>query len=143
MSFGWEPDDVVAIVRQLEETHNTEALSIIKNALQTSAYNYGKRLRAQVADNNLANYDSLFSGGPDGDCRTVKLTDDELISETSRCRIFDIFKSLNATDIGFQYKCRQDFGMIKGYNENIDLAIEQCLMKGDPICRHVYRKRKA
>jgi hypothetical protein len=141
MCYGWEPDDIVQIITDLRENNEKNSLEIIGKALEKTALELGAKYRSEDYPNiNLFNFISRFYSNNDQNKSLIKNEPKEVIMETKKCKIFEIFKMLKQTDIGFQYKCRQDFFMIKGYDNSFTLNIEKCLMKGDEYCIHHYLK---
>ncbi len=138
MCYGWEPDDIVQIIVDIKK-YNGEALETINKALEKTALELGKRYRDKDYPNiNLSNFISRFYTKDSEDVKLLQNKPNEKLMETRKCKIFEIFKELKQTDIGFQYKCRQDYFIIKGYNKSYSLKIEKCLMKGDNCCIHHY-----
>jgi hypothetical protein len=137
MCYGWEPDDIVQIITDLKEKNERNSLEIIVKSLEKTALELGKRYRDKDYPNiNLSNFISRFYSNDDENVSLIKNEPNEIIMETKKCKIFEIFNMLKQTDIGFQYKCRQDYFMIKGYDNSYILKIEKCLMKGDECCIH-------
>jgi hypothetical protein len=139
MCYGWEPDDIVQIITNLIKDNETNSLKIIDESLEKTAFELGKRYRDRDYPNiNLSNYVTRFCNSED--VSLLKNEPNEIIMKTGKCRIFEIFNMLGQTEIGFQYKCRQDYFMLKGYDNSYTLEIEKCLMKGDECCIHHYKK---
>jgi len=142
MSYGWEPDDIVQIINDLKENNEDASLKIIDKSLEKTALELGKKYRDNDYPNiNLTNFISRFYGNNEN-ISIIKKDQNEVIVKTNKCKIFEIFKSLKRTDIGFQYKCRQDYFILKGYDNNCSLEIEKSLMKGDECCIHHYFNNK-
>jgi hypothetical protein len=139
MCYGWEPDDIVQIITNLERENETKSLEIIDKSLEKTAFELGNLFRKKDYPNiNLSNYVSRFCN--DENVFLLKNETNEIIMETKKCKIFDIFNKLKKIEIGFKYKCRQDYFMLKGYDNSYTLEIEKCLMKGDECCIHHYIK---
>ena len=142
MSYGWEPDDVVSVIEHLNDKYGQEALDIIKEALFLSAAAWGKEL-AQKESNGTSpkTFIRNFTEGPKATSTIIEEDDNHAIIETTKCRSCEIFKELGKLEIGYQSKCLQDYGIIYGYNQNINLTIEKCMMKGDRSCIHHYKMK--
>ena len=140
MCYGWEPDDIIQIITDLKKDNETRSLKIIDEALEKTAFELGKKYRDEDYPNvNLSNYVSRFCNN-DENVSLIKSEPNEIIMKTIECKIFKIFNMLKQTEIGFQYKCRQDYFILKGYDNSYVLTIEKCLMKGDESCVHHYIK---
>jgi hypothetical protein len=140
MCYGWEPDDIVQIIIDIKK-HDKKNLEIIDKALEKTALELGKKYKRNDHPKiNLSNFISHFYNEKDENITLLQNKPNEIIMETRRCKIYEIFKELKQTDIGFQYKCRQDYFIVKGYNNTFTLRIEKCLMKGDACCIHHYIK---
>jgi hypothetical protein len=137
MCYGWEPDDIVQIITDLQKNNEKDPLEIIDTALEKTAFELGKRYRNKDHPHvNLSNYILRWYSDDDENVALIKNEPNEIIMKTKKCKIFEIFNTLKQTDIGFRYKCRQDYFIIKGYGNSFALKIEKCLMKGDECCIH-------
>jgi hypothetical protein len=138
MCYGWEPDDIVQIIVDLQKNNEGRALEIINRSLEKTAFQLGRQYRDKDYPHiSLSKYVSRFCNNM---ADIMKSETNEIIMKTKKCSIFEIFSMLNQTEIGFQYKCRQDYFMLKGYDDSCLLMIEKCLMKGDECCIHHYIK---
>ncbi|MBN2353686.1 MAG: L-2-amino-thiazoline-4-carboxylic acid hydrolase [Spirochaetales bacterium] len=137
MCYGWEPDDIIQIISDLRESEESKSLEIIERALEKTAIQLGEKYRSEdyphISLQNVVQ--RLFTEENAHGSRVID-TKDEIVMRTEKCRIFEVFKELNGTDIGYRYKCRQDYFMVKGYDRSIRLEIEKCLMRGDNCCLH-------
>jgi hypothetical protein len=141
MCYGWEPDDIIQIITDLKRNNELNSLKIIDEALEKMAIGLGEKYRIKdFPEINLSNYILRWYNSEDENIMLIKNEPNEVIMKTKRCRIYEIFKLLENMDIGFQYKCRQDYFLIKGYEKTFELEIEKCLMKGDEYCLHHFRK---
>ena len=141
MCYGWEPDDIVLIITNLHKNKENNALEIINKSLEETALELGKTYKDKDYPNiNLKSFISHIININNENIEIIKNELNEIIIETKYCKIYEIFKSLNCLDIGFQYKCRQDYFILNGYDKTSVLTIEKCLMKGDKCCIHHYIK---
>jgi hypothetical protein len=139
MNHGWEPDDVVAVVDRLERRFGSSALETLDEALVDSAAAWGREIAAseQGPTSPLA-FTSHFTSGPHAACRLIDSGADHATIETASCRVFEIFKELGRQEVGYRFKCMQDYSIINGYDPTIGLEIRKCMMTGDAVCVHRY-----
>lgn len=141
MSLGWEPDDIVAIVNGLDERYGEEALQIVEDALGFSAYQWGQELRENdCPDLSPENFINNFKDSVDEEMEFIVDNDGTATIITKKCRVAEVFKELDSTEIGFRFKCAQDFKIAEGYDSEMKLEIPKCLMRGDSCCQHIYTK---
>lgn len=141
MSLGWEPDDVIEVIKNLDKRYGEEALKIVEKSLEQSAFNWGKKIRKRDIPNiNPRNFVEHFRDNPDEEMEFIIESDNSAKIITRKCRIAEVFKELGYMDIGYRFKCAQDYKIAEGYDKNMKLEIQSCLMKGDNCCIHKYTK---
>lgn len=141
MSLGWEPDDVIAVINRFNEEYGEEALEIVEKALAASAYEWGKeRSKEDYPEINPKNFIKHFKDNPDEEMEFLVELDKSATIITKKCRVAEVFTELNSMDIGFRFKCSQDYKIAEGYDKEMKLEIVKCLMKGDDCCIHKYTK---
>ncbi|AZO94917.1 hypothetical protein GM661_07490 [Iocasia frigidifontis] len=142
MSSGWEADDVISVIDSLKQNYGEEALEIVEKALYKSAYDYGKELRENDYPNiNPSNYVKHFLENDSEEIEVILDSKNKAIIKTNKCMIADIFQSLGRPEIGSRFKCKQDFAIAKGYDQNMELIISKSFMQEDDCCIHEYVKK--
>ena len=141
MATCWEPDDVINIITALNEKFGEQALEIIDKALNKSAFQFGKELAAKDLNNTSPKaFVKHFTDDPNSHVRIIEEDENYVTIETNKCRLYEIFKDLKNEKIGYRFKCKQDFALLKGYDSKIDLKNEKNMMLGDQTCIHRYTK---
>ena len=141
MNNGWEPDEVISVVDNIKQIFGEPGLKAIEDALNQSAFNWGKEL-AQMDNNDISpiGFVSHFTQNPKEPIRIIEQGPDFAVIETTKCRPCEIFRELNRSDVGYRFKCMQDYSIIRGYDVSITLQVEQVMMNGGTICIHRYTK---
>jgi hypothetical protein len=67
--------------------------------------------------------------------------DDAIGYRFTRCMWAEIFRSLDAPDIG-RWICDSDEIVLKSFNDRLELRLTKRLMDGDPYCDHLYTGRR-
>jgi hypothetical protein len=62
----------------------------------------------------------------------------ELTLNVTRCLHAEIFKELDATDLGYLIVCNPDHAYAQASHPNIKLRRTKTIMQGDPICNHTW-----
>ena len=63
---------------------------------------------------------------------------DALEVRVTRCAHADVFRSLNATDIGMKMICEGDYAVAEGFNPGIRFSRPKTIMAGDDCCHFVF-----
>ena len=58
--------------------------------------------------------------------------------KVKKCIHADIFRKLNATDIGYKLICSGDEAVTEGFNPKIKFSRPKVLMKGDDCCHFIW-----
>ncbi|MFX1416556.1 MAG: L-2-amino-thiazoline-4-carboxylic acid hydrolase [Promethearchaeota archaeon] len=61
---------------------------------------------------------------------------------TRECLWAEVFKELEATDLGYLMFCQTDFAVAPVFHPNIHLERSKTLMQGDDVCDFVYHWKK-
>ena len=87
----------------------------------------------------------LWLGMGDDFRYTIKrISKDETEIQCVECPFVSLAKDNNMSEIGFHKFCMSDYGIVAGFNENIELTRTKTLMQGHECCNHHYRmKNKA
>ena len=64
--------------------------------------------------------------------------DREIMFFTKECLLAEVFKEMNAQDLGYIMCCRPDFETTPAYCQNVYLKRSKSLMKGDDHCDTTY-----
>ena len=143
MNLGWEPDDIVAVVDELHAALGEPALVAVDRALARTAMAFGQTLnerdRARVSPKQFVRH---FTDDPSEHCTVLEASETRSVLRTTRCRIADAFRALGRCEIGYRFKCSQDFCIARGYDPSMTLRISKCLMTGDSVCIHEYEKQE-
>ena len=62
-----------------------------------------------------------------------RFEDGKKVSEITRCPFGNMWKSMNADELGILY-CAIDYAIWEGYNPEIKYERHKCIFEGDPTC---------
>ena len=60
----------------------------------------------------------------------------------TRCPFADMAIALGEEDWGFEFYCMSDYGMVEGFNPEIEFSRSKTLMEGHDCCDHFYKMKK-
>jgi predicted ArsR family transcriptional regulator len=56
----------------------------------------------------------------------------------TRCAHADVFRGLNATDVGMKMICMGDYAVVEGFNPRMRFSRPKTIMAGDDCCHFVF-----
>ena len=115
-------DDLELITRQLKGKKTIES------------FNEFKALMKQLHENPVARKMFIINYPVDND--------EEIMFLTKECILAEVFKEMNAQDLGYVMCCQPDFVTTPAYCQNVYLKRTKTLMKGDDHCDTTYCWRK-
>ena len=126
-------------VRAIQETYGPEAVETIRDSLARKSIERAAEGGASVEDNSLRAFCTALEEGCRGSHEWEKIhdTDTRQAYEFTRCMWADIFRSLDAEDIGI-WICEGDGPAAAAFNPRIRFQRTKTLMEGDDCCDHVY-----
>ena len=132
----------IGIYKGLEKELGSEKL--IKMLQQITADNWAvgiKEMTKDIKERNIENYAkltaSLLSSTPYSSAVKYEITqqDDKVLEiKYTKCLFAEIFREMNAADIGWAVQCSAGETVIKNYNPNMMFSNPTNLMKGDSSC---------
>ncbi|MFW9798966.1 MAG: L-2-amino-thiazoline-4-carboxylic acid hydrolase [Candidatus Thorarchaeota archaeon] len=138
----------IALIREFE-THvgKEEALRIVKNFYETQAVENIKDLVAKL-DTPIESIETfgdvmkrLASNEVTANTQTMEYANSPpgtFHMCTTECLWADVFKELDAADLGYIMLCGTDFPAASAFHENIRLERTKTLMQGDDHCDFIY-----
>src|SRR5690606_7487217 len=80
-------------------------------------------------------------GGAGGDLTIDTLRQDEgrLEFNVIGCRFAEMYRRMDAADLGFLLSCGRDFALSEGYSDALHLDRTQTIMQGASFCDFRYR----
>lgn len=76
--------------------------------------------------------------GDDLDYTIEEQTPAHLKMCVTRCLWADMFRKLDAAELGYALYCASDYGYCEGLNPNITFTRTKTIMQGDDCCDHTY-----
>jgi hypothetical protein len=71
----------------------------------------------------------------------IRLDDDALEFNVTRCRFAEMYRRLGLEDWGAVLSCGRDGAMVEGFNPGLELTRSQTLMEGAGHCDFRFRRR--
>jgi hypothetical protein len=143
MSVGWEPDDMIAIVHELCQACGEPALLAVERALARTAAAFGRVLRDRDGERACPEqYARRFANDPRESCTVLEASSTRAVLRTTRCPLADAFRALGRPEVGYRFKCSQDFHVATGYDPTMRLTIPKCLMRGEGECIHEFERHR-
>jgi hypothetical protein len=135
----------VDAVRAAEQTCGPEAQRItelreaIRDHHQRKSVRANARRGVEAADNSLRSFCCALEEGCRGshEWEVVEDSDTRRAYHFTRCMWAEIFRALNAEDIGM-WICEGDGPAAAAFNPHIRFHRTKTLMEGDDCCDHVY-----
>lgn len=126
-------------IRAIEEEYSKEAVEKIHQNQMRRTVELGKELRSSVKDNRLKAFCYRMEQSCAGTHEWEKLEDTETRQayRFTRCMWAEIYRSLDAEDIGF-WICEGDGPAAAAFNPEIKFKRTKTLMDGDEYCDHVF-----
>lgn len=118
---------------------------IVRKALRSYAHKVGQEMRSQLKGNSMekvAAFISMSSAGDALDVEVLKQTPDAFEIKVTGCRYTQIFKELNATDLGFLCLCELDIPLAESFVPDVEFTRTQTIMQGASHCDHRYQMKK-
>jgi len=130
---------LVDAVRTIEELYGLEAVEAIREGRLRRGVERAAEAGAEAADNSLRAFCSALEEACRGSHEWEKIqdTDDQQAYRFTRCMWAEIFRALDAGDIGIWF-CEADGPVAAAFNPRIRFRRTKTLMEGDDCCDHVY-----
>ena len=132
----------IGIYKGLEKELGSEKL--IKMLQQITADNWAvgiKEMTKDIKERNIENYAkliaSVMSSTPYSTALKYEITqqDDKVLEiKYTKCLFAEIFREMNAADIGWALECSAGHTVMKIYNPDMKFSNPNNLMKGDSFC---------
>ena len=132
----------IGIYKGLEKELGSEKL--IKMLEQITADNWAvgiKEMSKDIKERNIENYakfvGSILSSTPYSTILEYEITqqDDKVLEiKYTKCLFAEIFREMNAADIGWALECSAGETVISTYNPDMKFSNPKNLMKGDSVC---------
>ncbi|MHA2037065.1 MAG: L-2-amino-thiazoline-4-carboxylic acid hydrolase [Promethearchaeota archaeon] len=138
---------LVFFVREMEKTiGKVKALEMVENTFYNDMCNLVKEkleelgpvneftdfARIEKEENELIEFRNTVT------IRYVKDTESELGLHITECLEAEVFKELEAEDIGYLVVCNPDYAYARACNPCVKLRRNKTLMEGDDYCDHLW-----
>ncbi len=119
---------------------------IVRKGIRSYGLRLGQEMRSQFKGDSMEKIDALTSvSSADGalDVEVLERTPDVYRVKVTGCRYTQIYKELNATDLGFLYFCELDFPVNESLVPDMELTRTQTIMQGASHCDLCWMKKEA
>jgi len=129
----------ISILRFIKEEFGEETIEKIHQYQMKRTVELGRELRSSLEDNSLKAFCYRMDQNCAGTHEWEKLRDTETQQayRFTRCTWAEIFRSLNAEDIGI-WICEGDSPTAAAFNLDIKFKRTKTLMEGDECCDHEF-----
>jgi hypothetical protein len=129
----------VNAVRAVQEKYGEEGVDTIHRAFNDQAVRIGREKAGKTDEHSVRAFCHSLEIGCAGSHEWIKVedTDCRQAYRFTRCLWADIFRELDAQDIGF-WICEGDGPMVSAFNPEIGFSRSKTLMMGDDHCDHDY-----
>jgi hypothetical protein len=139
--------NLIILAHEMEKTLGTEKThSIIKEAFYQEMYKsvteemkelgpvekFTDFIRIEKEDNERPSVTSTVT------IAYERETDTELELHVTKCLEAEVFRELEAADLGYLIVCNPDHAYAKACNPRVKLRRSKTLMRGDPYCNHIW-----
>ena len=137
-------EERVRILRALQKKYGKKIIGMSANAKKKLIY---ERMREQykgIIPVDIEQFFRIIFGDFEGidrmiDFKLLEKTESTLKVRVNRCWYADIYRRLNAQDIGHEMVCMMDPSMNRAINPKIRMSRPKKLMSGDECCIFEYR----
>jgi hypothetical protein len=125
----------VSTLRLIEKKYGKELIEEIHQFQLNRTIDRSKKLRSELKDNSLETYCKFMEEKCAGSHEFIKTVDtkDRKCYTFTRCLWAELFRKLDAQDIGF-WICEGDGPGAKAFNSNIKFKRTKTLMQGNKFC---------
>ena len=133
---------LIPLIRAFQAEFGVErATEVAKRVIVGIAEQQGREHAARRGRNDLAAFSEnmqAFSGGGALEIEMVERNDERLGFNVTRCRFAEMYRELDAGDLGGLLSCNRDFSNVNGFNPAIQLTRTQTIMQGADHCNFRY-----
>lgn len=134
---------LVPIVKALEKEMGLEkAQRLINDALGETFREFGRKLYDETEKGNEGNFGEqavvmcdAFGEGGALECEVQEKTKRHLKFKITKCKYAELYKSLNAPELGFLFACGQDYPLNNGMRDDLVMERPQTIMEGHSHCQ--------
>lgn len=141
---GIEADVLVPFIRRLEaELGVQRAHAFARETIEAIARRQGSDVAEALGRTDLPGFaqvkDSWGGAGGDLTIETLRQDGERLEFNVVGCRFAEMYRRMEATDLGFLLSCGRDFALSEGYSAALHLDRTQTIMQGAAYCDFRYR----
>jgi hypothetical protein len=129
---------LISLIEALSaEMDRERILEIIRNVIQSIAYQQGVQLANSLEVNDLEHFAVVQEGWKKDNAiqtEVLEQTYRKFAFNVFRCRYAEMYEHLGIPELGKMLSCDRDFALIEGFNPKIRLTRTQTIMEGADIC---------
>lgn len=134
---------LVPVVRALEkELGRDEAHRIVHDALKDTFFKFGQQMAKDTMKGCEGNFGKqaiigadLFAEGGALEIESQEVTEKNYKFEVTGCKYSELYKSLDAPELGFLFACNQDYPFQNGWGDKHVMHRPQTRMEGYSRCK--------
>ena len=127
----------------IEAAGKEKGEKLIKEFTESYGFKRGRRMRANSSAGDLNDYfiNGEWKGKQGENLSKLSFEDDKTVSTVSKCAWYDTWKKYGLTEYG-SYYCRYiDKAIVKGFDEDLVLNVEEAFGYGDDRCVFVWMEK--
>ncbi len=137
---------LVPLLRAFQNEIGSERTNeITTKVLGKLQHKIGREIVSQFKGNSIEKTAAafpMFSAGDGLDYEVLRQTPDTLEVNVTRCGYAQIYKDLDAPDLGLLCMCNPDFDFMKGFTPDVVMTRTQAIMEGASHCHLIYQIKK-
>lgn len=134
---------LVPIVRELEKRlGKDEAQRLVHDAIGDTFHDFGRQMNELTKEGREGDFGEqavataeLFSEGDALEIEIHEKTEKNLKFDVTKCKYAELYKSLNAPELGFLFACNQDYPFQNGMGDELVMNRPQTIMEGYSRCK--------
>lgn len=134
---------LVPIVRELEKKlGKDEAHRLVHDALGDTFFDFGRQIDERTKEGHEGNFGEqavvaaeVFAEGGALEIEVHEKTEKNFKFDVTKCKYAELYKSLNAPELGFLFACNQDYPFQNGFGDKHVMDRPQTIMEGYSRCK--------
>jgi predicted ArsR family transcriptional regulator len=132
--------EMVSYLNALKEKFGEEVVATVTAEVIKKMKEHWAQIAEQAKDNSISSlvrclWEPLKEIGFEYSHETTK---EGTQMHVTKCTLADLCRELGCEDWGYHLYCMSDYGIVEGFNPEIEFKRTKTLMEGDDCCDHFY-----
>lgn len=133
---------LIPLIRDLGEAFGRDAVvRTVGRSIVKIAEGQGRELARTMGGNSAGHFKSALGMWTRDNALEIEIKEASrqiLSFNVTRCRYAEMYRALNAGDLGLVFSCNRDGALIRGFNPGAEMARTRTIMEGAPACDFRY-----